>query len=72
MRDEFTKLLDRWQKKTGEQMPRSISRLSLDLIRKAVELTEAGNHVIVPVAPISAKVIEHDSITNWDKHGEFG
>ena len=67
MRDELTKLLDRWQEKTGEPMPCSILRLPIDRIRRAVELTEAGVTVFVPFENVTVPADNSDSMADWDR-----
>ena len=61
----------RWLKKTGEPMPESISKLPLDKVRKAIQLTEAGVVVVVPKELTSVVSDGNDSITEWDSHKEF-
>lgn len=70
VRDELTKLLERWQAKTGKPMPQDILRLSMSKIRKAVELTEAGTHVFVPPETVGSTAVQEESIRSWDHHGE--
>lgn len=72
MVNEFGKLQQRWQRKTGEPMPISIASLPIDRIRFAVKQVELGNHVVVPSVPVTAEVVNEDSLMDWDKHGEFG
>ena len=70
LKTEFQKLRDRWQAKTGEPMPIEIARLSIDRIRRAVELTESGQTVFVPSCPVAAESVA-DGIRYWDKDSEF-
>jgi len=67
---EIDELKKRWREKTGEAMPLEIVRLSLEKIRRAVELTEAGETVFVP--KVTHRVADSDeSMQYWDKHGEL-
>ena len=66
MKTELEKLQHRWTKFTGEPMPDSIARLPLDRIRRAVELTEAGQHVFVPGVPVTVETVYSGSMMEWD------
>jgi len=76
LRTEFQKLRDRWQAKTGSEMPYEIARMPLDKIRKAVELTEAGMTVVVPKQSLTPnqdidRFGEDSSLRDWDKDSEY-
>ena len=70
MTTELKTLLFRWWNKTGEPMPIAIQRLSIDKIRTAVERTEAGEIVFVPVS-VERDMVDNGSMMAWDKHGEY-
>lgn len=70
MRDELTKLLERWQAKTGRPMPQDILRQSLPVIRRAVEMTERGDTVFVEPDVVEVAAAKEESISSWDHHGE--
>jgi phage terminase large subunit-like protein len=76
LRTEFQKLRDRWQAKTGEQMPYEIARMPLDKIRTAVEMTERGDTVVVPKQSMTLnqdidRFGEDSSLRDWDKDSEY-
>lgn len=71
MAKELQQLYLRWHKKTGEDMPLNIASLSLDRIRRAVELTEKGITVVIPKAVEPMVEVAADSMMQWDKHGEL-
>jgi hypothetical protein len=64
---EFQKLRDRWEAKTGEQMPESITALPLETIRRAVELTEMGYTVGLHTPKESPPEEQPSSLTDWDR-----
>ena len=64
------KLKLRWLKATGEKMPLSIERLSLDTIRRAVEMSEDGQQVFVPGVPVTDHRAD-DSLRDWDSDSNF-
>ena len=75
LRTEFKKLRDRWQAKTGEQMPYEIARMPLDKIRTAVEMTERGDTVVVPKQSMTLnhdidRFNEDSSLMDWDRQDE--
>jgi hypothetical protein len=69
--NEHEKLQHRWTKSTGDTMPESIARLPLDRIRRAVELTEAGQHVFVPSAAVAAEPVHSGSMMEWDSMSNY-
>ena len=71
MKTELEKLQRRWTKSTGDTMPEAISRLPLDRIRRAVELTEAGQHVFVPGVPVIAEPVHSGSMMDWDSMSNY-
>jgi len=67
---EIQQLHLRWHNKTGEDMPLDIAKLSLDRIRRAVELTEKGITVAVPkYSPPPAETVE-ESMMDWDRQDD--
>ena len=67
---ELQKLHLRWHNKTGEDMPLSIARLSLDKIRRAVELTEQGVTVGVSYGAVPMLEKPESSMREWDHSDE--
>ena len=52
-------------------MPLNIASLSLDRIRRAVELTEKGITVVIPKAVEPMVEVAADSMMEWDEHGRL-
>lgn len=74
-RTEIQSLMARWRKKVGSPMPIDIAQQSLEKIRKAVRLVEAGAVVCVPKGlsrgePVSSIDMADDSLMDWDRHKE--
>jgi len=70
------KLQARWFRKTGEQMPEAIARLSIGRILTAVELTEDGQTVFVPSCPVTVPENKDgygygESMREWDCESNF-
>lgn len=73
MSRELQSLHLRWHNKTGEDMPVEISSLSIDHIRRAVELVESGATVFMPPSQykVEREPEEVSSMVQWDRHTEF-
>lgn len=74
-RKEIQSLMARWRKKVGSPMPIDIAQQSLEKIRKAVRLVEAGAVVCVPKGlslgePLRPIDMADDSLMDWDRHKE--
>jgi hypothetical protein len=75
-RKEIQSLMARWRKKVGSPMPIDIAQQSLEKIRKAVRLVEAGAVVVVPKSlslgdPKQPIDLNDDSLMNWDRNSEY-
>lgn len=71
--DPLQELRQRWWDKTGYEMPESIASLPIDKVQRAVEWTEQGMTVAVPVERQQQKPAESsaDSMMDWDRQSEF-
>ena len=70
---ECLALQNRYVAATGSPMPCEIAALSMDTIRRAVELAEAGHTVFVPREPAVRveDTSEAVSLREWDSESEF-
>jgi len=62
-------LQSRWHAKTGDPMPEWIANLTIEEIRRAVELTESGYTVAPGVSVVRGDTRDDGSMMDFDSHG---
>ena len=67
---EFQRLQARWEAKTGSEMPVEIGSMTLEKIRKAVALVEAGAVVGCHTPKPPAIETQESSLEDWDRQDD--
>jgi hypothetical protein len=67
---EFQKLQARWEAKTGTPMPIEIGTMTLEKIRKAVALVEAGAVVGCHTQKPPSVETQESSLQDWDRQDD--
>ena len=67
---ELDLLKQRWRDVRFEEMPDAIARMPIEWVRKAIKMTERGETVFVPCAPVTSTRRDGyghgDSMREWD------